>query len=474
MAYPSFAKRYGEWSEKAQSYQISAAWQAGLGNASTAGAFLGTLLNGYLVSKFGMKRTTLVGLIVLSCFLTIVFFAPNIQTLMIGSFLCGFPFGIFASTAPAYASEVLPLPLRVYFTSYTNMCWIIGQLIAAVVLAELVTVESSWGYRIPFALQWIWPAFLIPTLFFAPESPWHLVRVDRPSEAEHSLKRLQAADTASINVRQTMAEIIHTNSLENSMHVGTSYSDCFKGFELRRTEIACICLASQILSGAPFAYNSTYFYQQVGLSVGQTYWLNVFGTAFALIGAVIAWVWLTPNFGRRTIFIAGFVAMTTILYLIGLLNTIPNTGMAQALLTIVWIPLFQLSAGQLGWAIPAEVGSTRLRQKTVCLARDAYHLASVVASVIQPFCMNPDAWDLKGYTGFLWGTTALLTAIWAYFRLPETKGRSYDELDVLFARRIDARKFASTRVGRADDADDVGFEGEDVDEGVELMEGVRK
>jgi len=465
MAYPSFAKQYGVWSEKAQSYQISAAWQAGLGNASTAGAFLGTLLNGYLVPKFGMKQATLGGLIVLSFFLSIVFFAPNIETLMLGSFLCGFPFGIFASVAPAYASEVLPLPLRVYFTSYTNMCWIIGQLIAALVLAELVSIESSWGFRIPFAIQWIWPAFLIPTLLFAPESPWHLVRCNRLAEAEHSIIRLQTKNVKTLDAKHALDDIIHTNELENNMDVGASYIDCFKGFELRRTIIACMCQASQILSGAPFAYSSTYFYQQAGLSVGQTYWLNVFGTTLALVGTMISWFWLMPSFGRRQIFIYGFAGMAGVLCFIGLLNIIPNTGMAQALLTVVWILVFQLSAGQLGWALPAEVGSTRLRQKTVCLARDTYHLCSVVASVVQPFCMNPDAWDLKGYTGFLWGATALATTVWAYYELPETKGRSFEELDVLFSRRVSARNFERSVVDVTDDGPR--------SEGVELMAQVR-
>ena len=435
MAYPSFAKAYGTWSEKSQSYQVSAAWQAALGNASTAGAFLGTLLNGYLVTRFGMKKVLLGGLIVLSCFLTVVFFAPNVETLILGSFLCGFPFGIFATTAPAFASEVLPLPLRVYFTSYTNMCWIIGQLIAAVVLANLVTMESSWGYRIPFALQWVWPAFLIPILWYAPESPWHLVRCNRLSEARRSLRSLQSKDAGEDSIEQSLAEIINTNTLESNMDVGTSYADCFKGFELHRTEIACMCSASQVFSGLFFAYNSTYFYQQVGLGTRETYWLNVLGTVLALVGTLIAWFCLMPRFGRRTIFISGFAAMTTVLLLIGLLNISSRTGVAQALLTVIWIPIFQFSAGQLGWAIPAEVGSTRLRQKTVCLARDAYHIASVFASIIQPYCMNPDAWDLKGYTGFLWGTTALMSTVWAYFRLSETKGKTFDELDLLFASK---------------------------------------
>ena len=50
----------------------------------------------------------------------------------------------------------------------------------------------------------------------------------------------------------------------------------------------------------------------------------------------------------------------------------------------------------------------------------------------------------KGYTGFFWGGCALLLTVWAFFRLPETKGRSFEELDLLFAKKVPARKFKTT------------------------------
>lgn len=60
--------------------------------------------------------------------------------------------------------------------------------------------------------------------------------------------------------------------------------------------------------------------------------------------------------------------------------------------------------------------------------------------------LNPTDWALKGYTGFFWGTTALCTFVWAYFRLPESKGRSFEDLDILFAREVKARRFKGYEV----------------------------
>lgn len=77
----------------------------------------------------------------------------------------------------------------------------------------------------------------------------------------------------------------------------------------------------------------------------------------------------------------------------------------------------------LGWALPAEIGSTRLRQKTVCLARNVSNITGVIGGTLENYFMNPQAWNLQGYTGFVWGGCAWLVFIWAYFRLPETKVR---------------------------------------------------
>jgi len=60
--------------------------------------------------------------------------------------------------------------------------------------------------------------------------------------------------------------------------------------------------------------------------------------------------------------------------------------------------------------------------------------------------INPQAWNPKGYTGFIWGGTCFGMFVWAYFRLPETWNRTYHELDIRFAKKVPTRQFASTVV----------------------------
>jgi SP family general alpha glucoside:H+ symporter-like MFS transporter len=400
-AYPTFQAKYGSY-YPGIGQQVSGPWQVGLSNAGQIGPIIGAFANGFLSDRFGYRRVVLATLIGMTATIFLLFFAPNLPVLLVGQLLCGIPWGIFATMGPAYASEVCPLAFRGYLTAYTNMCFAMGQFIAGGVLESYEKRTDQWSYRIPFALQWIYPVPLFCVLWFAPESPWWLVRKGRLEAAEHSVKRLTAKSTHE-KAKQTVAMMVHTDNLEKEVDTGTSYLDCFKGIDLRRTEIACISFAGQVLAGSQFAYSGTYFFEQAGLAASNAYKLNLAGTAIAFIGTIISW-YLMSTFGRRPIYVIGMFTMSMTLFVIGCLDfgrtTHPAVKWGQAGLAIFWLFSFSLSAGPIGWAVPAEVSSTRLRQKTICLARTAYYIASIVANSIEPYMINPTEWNWRGKTGF--------------------------------------------------------------------------
>ncbi|KAJ5675293.1 uncharacterized protein N7477_005227 [Penicillium maclennaniae] len=445
--YPSFQHKYGQYYGEKLQWQIPARWQTGLNMSSTVGCIFGGILNGYLASRFGYRFVMIVALAFLNAVLFIVFFASTATVLLVGEIFCGFAWGVFATIGPAYASEVCPTNLRGYLTIYVNMCWAIGQLIASGVLYGLVNRSDQWGYRIPFALQWLWPTPLIIVCWLAPESPWYLVRKDRLDDAKHSIRRLGGNKTEE-QINGQLAMMVHTAKIESEIESGTTYLDCFKGVDLRRTEICCVTFCCQILSGSTFAYSPTYFFEQAGIATSHAFQLGVGCTAIAFVGTVLSWFLIT-KFGRRTLYVWGLGTLCSILFIIGIVNAAAHTNgamWAQAALCFVWLFVYSLTVGPIAYAIVSETSSVRLRPLTVCLARTAYQIVNVVSMVIEPYAMSPTAWNLSGKTGFIWGCTALVAFIWAFFRLPEPKGRTYAELDILFATRVPARKFSSTSV----------------------------
>lgn len=96
-AQPSFSARYGEYVPATDSYQITASWQNGLSNAVSVGTIVGAFANGYFTQKFGYRNVLLVSLGLIAAFIFIPFFAPNLPVLLVGEFMCGIPWGVFAT-----------------------------------------------------------------------------------------------------------------------------------------------------------------------------------------------------------------------------------------------------------------------------------------------------------------------------------------------------------------------------------------
>ncbi|KAK2811618.1 hypothetical protein FQN50_001960 [Emmonsiellopsis sp. PD_5] len=447
MGYPEFRKKYGQDFGGELGWQVSGPWQTGLSMASTVGAIFGGFINGYMVTRFGYRMVMIGGLLFLNAFIFVVFFAKDAGVLLVGQVLCGLAWGVFATIGPAYASEVCPTNLRGYLTMYVNMCWAIGQLIAAGVLYALVGRPDEWAYRIPFALQWLWPTPLIIAIYFAPESPWYLARKDRLDDARRSINRL-GWDKSTEQVNSQLSMMVHTIKLEAELEAGTRYIDCFRGVDLRRTEICCLAFAGQILSGSTFAYSPSYFFVTAGMSEDRAYQLNIGGTSIAFVGTMLSW-WLITYFGRRTLYLAGQAILFVALLVIGSANaasSTPSSLWAQSGFCIFWLFIYSLTVGPLTYAIISETSSIRLRPLTVSLARVAYQLTNIVSQVLESYFMNPTEWNVSGKTAYFWAATCVCTLAWAYFRLPEAKGRTYGELDILFANGVSAREFSKTKV----------------------------
>lgn len=137
-----------------------------------------------------------------------------------------------------YAAEIVPVVLRSYLTAWLSLCWGIGILLSSGILRALVGLEGELGYRLPFALQWIWPLPLAIAGFLAPESPWNAVRRNKFDLAKKFLLRLSSSNEQ--EAEATLAYIRHTTELERVETANASYIACFKGTNLRRTEIVSV------------------------------------------------------------------------------------------------------------------------------------------------------------------------------------------------------------------------------------------
>ena len=93
-SFPAFQKAYGQLNPDGVSYNLTAAWQAGLGNGTAVGEIFGLFISGYLSDKIGFRKMMLLALASITAFIFIPFFSPNIIVLEVGEILCGIPWGV--------------------------------------------------------------------------------------------------------------------------------------------------------------------------------------------------------------------------------------------------------------------------------------------------------------------------------------------------------------------------------------------
>ncbi|KAF6826342.1 MFS maltose [Colletotrichum plurivorum] len=444
---PYFNQKYGEYSEAQGKYVLSAAWQSGLSNGARAGEVFGLILAGWTADRYGYRITTIGFLIMMIAFIFVLFFAPNIQILVLGEVLCGIPWGAFQSVTPAYASEVAPVVLRPYLTTFINMCWVIGQFFSAAVNKGSFHHANEWAYRIPFAVQWVWPVPILIGCFFAPESPWWYVRHNDKAAAKRSLLRLTSRNQPNFNPDETIAMIEHTNEMEKRVKEGVTYRDCFKGVDLRRTEIVIGIWLVQTLGGQNLMGYFAYFLTQAGMDASNSFSLSMGQYALGIVGTAGSW-FLMHKIGRRKIHFAGLCTQFVLLLIVGCLSFSKTNASiwAIAAMLIIFTFVYDFTVGPVTYSLVSELSSTRLKAKTIVMARAAYNASNIFVNVMTNYQLSSTAWNWGARTAFFWAGTCLLSSIWVYFRVPEPKGRTYAELDVLFEHGVPARQFAKTKI----------------------------
>ncbi|KAH9883761.1 alpha-glucosides permease MPH2/3 [Xylariomycetidae sp. FL2044] len=451
VALSAFKEKYGV--RHNDEYVIVTEWQSALQVSGQLGALIGVFLAGPLTSRIGYRWATLTGLMLLNAFIFVFYFADSLPVIFVSQILEGIPWGIFIANAPAYCSEIVPLPLRAPATQMLQMYWAIGSIIVGAVTYVYNPVLDASAYKIPIALQWMFPTPLAILLFFAPESPWWLVRKGRLEEAAKSVRRLGRKSLLNTSeTAQTVAMMRRVVELEKN-EKEPNLVELFKGTDRYRTLIVCGVYASQNLTGNLIANQAVYFFQQAGISDNLAFALGLITSALQWIAVMLSWI-LTSYLGRRTIYLWGSGINVFLLVCLGIAGSVgvsTAASNAQASLGLIISVLFTLGAAPASWAIIGETSSIRLRPLTTGVGRATYYIVEIPCIFLASYMLNPTGGNLGGRCGYVWGATGLICFVLAYFYVPEMRFRSYREIDILFKRKVPARKWKKTEVGVTDD-----------------------
>ncbi|KAK6846303.1 hypothetical protein PG990_007253 [Apiospora arundinis] len=444
--FPAFKNKFGDEVDPDGGMLVSSRWQTIILNGTQVGCIIGLFINGYISEWLGYKKTMIATMVFMIGAIFIPFFSTGLEMFLAGGIIQGLPWGIFQTLSISYAADLCPTHLRAYMTSWVNMCWVIGGLLSTGILRGLFNIQGEWGYKIPFALQWVWPIPIIVATLLCPESPWWLVRQGRITEAKDAVRKLiSPKPDIEFDLDAHVEMIVITNKFEEEMNSGTNYWHLFKGSNLRRTEVSAMAFITQAFCGVPFMGYGIQFMINANLDPSNSFNLGVVQNSISLIGCILAW-YTMARFGRRTLYLSGLSAIVVVLTIVGCLGLAPernkDASWAVGSLIIIMLFAFQLTLGPICYSIAAEIPSTRLRIKTVALSRASYNTAVFVNNAIMPKMVGKNDWNWGAKGGFLWAGVAFVFLVWSWFRLPESWGLTYSELDLLFEHGAGAREFS--------------------------------
>ncbi|OAL04217.1 general substrate transporter [Phaeosphaeriaceae sp. SRC1lsM3a] len=420
---------------------LPANWQTAFNTVSSIGQFFGGFVCSWTADRVGRRGALLAGLIICTGGIIGQVLSTTRVAFLMSKLILGLGLGFYLSIGPLVTSEITPVVLRGLSTAGVNLGIALGQLLSNAVVKGFGERDDRWAYRAPFALQLFFVAFLLSGLWFAPESPWYLVRTGRYEEAEASMKKLWGKDKR-VDVKVAAMRASHLAHAENDK---PSILQCFQGTNLIRTGISTGVFLCQHLVGIIFVLGySSYFFQLAGLDPSKSFDLGVGVTACGVLGNFLSW-FTVNKYGRRKQFLAGMATLTGILFLIGIMDVVPSSGAkwVQAAATVVYAFVYFNTIGALAFVLLGETSTPSLRGHTTALATATQSGMGIAMNIAIPYMVNPDEANLKGKVGFVFGGLAALATALCFFYIPELKGKSFDQINSLFEQKVSPRHMGS-------------------------------
>lgn len=276
--------------------------------------------------------------------------------------------------------------------------------------------------------------------FFWFRSPWWLVSKGRQNSALRSLGKLghqgEEGHKKLALIELTLEEI-------KAETQGATYFECFRRSNLRRTMISIGPLLIQVVTGITFvAGYFTYYLQLAGYSTAESFRIQVAQPVVSIVGNLMAAV-LVDRVGRRNLTFYGLAILVVLLFIEGGLATGGSPGAIKGTVAMILLYswMYNVTIGSTAFSILTETSTSRLRVKTIAIGLALQNSINVMWQFVLPYMFNPDKANLGGKVAFIFGGPSFLCLLYLWFFQPETAGRTYEELDEMFAKGVPARKF---------------------------------
>ena len=411
----------------------SANLQAWAMSCALIGCIVGAVASGVVSDKFGRKWPLLV-----SAFL---FTIASLGTGMAGSYtifvifriIGGIGIGLASALSPMYIAEVAPAHLRGRFVSLNQMTIVIGILAAQIInllIAEKVPVgatdvfiQASWNGQVGW--RWMFFACAVPAIafflltFLVPESPRWLMKAGKPEKALPTLKRIGGEEYA----REEMANIQATlDDVSEKVDFKTLFKPAYGAILL----IGIFLAVFQQWCGINTVFNyAEEIFTAAGYGVSDTLFNIVITGSVNMIFTLVA-MFTVDKWGRKKLMVFGSIGLAIDYILLGSAFYFHIKGIAVLALVVTAIAIYAMSLAPIVWVILSEIFPNRIRGAAMALATFALWIACFILTYTFPL-LNKSL-EAAG-TFWVYAGICLVGFVFLLRKLPETKGKSLEEIE---------------------------------------------
>ncbi len=416
-------------------WPLSALEQGWVVSSALVGAVIGAAGNGVLADIYGRKKVIIATGIIFAFGSVLCGYAPSVGWLIAGRMILGLAIGMVNFVIPLYLSELSPQKVRGMLVSLYQLAITAGILFSYLINRIFAHTEFNW--------RWMLGAGLIPALIlllgisYLGDTPRWLISKKREEEARRIFEKIEPDADIDNHIAEIRSTLVPEKKVKKNEKV-------FQDWMLMPIIVGIGMMFMQICTGInTIIYYTATIFKAAGFSstVGALYATIGVGLVNFLMTFVA--IFYTDKIGRKPLLYAGLTGVTVSLFVLGgsfffadiLGDSLKWVAVGSI---VVYIACFAFSLGPIGWIVISEIMPLKIRGTAMSICTMANFGFNFIVALTFPVLLQ---YIGEAHTFWIYGFIGIFSLYFTYKYLPETKGRSLEQIEKNWKNHIPARDF---------------------------------